>query len=189
VSACATCDGFFFKDKHVVVVGGGDSAMEEATFLTKFASKVTVVHRRDELRASKIMQERAFKNDKIEFVWNATVAEVNGADGQVSSACPEDTDRRDPRLPAEGLFLAIGHIPNTWLFEGQLDVDDEGYLLVDQPSTAPTSPACSPAATSWTTIYRQAVTAAGTGCRAAIDAERWLAEHTDVAPTTRAEAE
>jgi thioredoxin reductase (NADPH) len=183
VSACATCDGFFFKDKHVVIVGGGDSAMEEAMFLTKFASKVSVIHRRDELRASKIMQERALKNDKIEFVWNSVIDEVRGAAGQVSSVVLRDTVTGETRdFPAEGLFLAIGHIPNTWLFEDTLDLDDDGYLRVDEPSTATNVPGVFACGDVMDSIYRQAVTAAGTGCRAAIDAERFLAEHTDVAP-------
>jgi thioredoxin reductase (NADPH) len=183
VSACATCDGFFFQDWHVAIIGGGDSAMEEAMFLTKFASKVSVIHRRDELRASKIMQDRALKNDRIAFVWNSVVEEVHGADGQVSALGLRDTVTGDSRrLAAEGLFLAIGHIPNTWLFEGALDLDDEGYLVVDQPSTATNIPGVFACGDVMDPVYRQAVTAAGTGCRAAIDAERFLAEHTDVAP-------
>ena len=176
VSACATCDGFFFRDQHVVIVGGGDSAMEEAMFLTKFAAKVTVVHRRDELRASKIMQDRAFANDKIDFVWNAIPTEVNGSDGKVSSLTLKDTQTGEfSDLPCDGLFLAIGHIPNTWLFDGTLETDDDGYLIVDQPTTHTNVPGVFACGDVMDHTYRQAVTAAGTGCRAAMDAERWLA--------------
>lgn len=181
VSACATCDGFFFRDKHVVVVGGGDSAMEEAIFLTKFASKVTVVHRRDALRASVILQERAFKHDRIEFVWNAVVSRVNGTDGLLTSLTLTNTvTGEETELPADGLFLAIGHIPNTWLFSDVLETDEEGYLVVDEPSTATNLPGVFACGDVMDSTYRQAVTAAGTGCRAAIDAERYLAGADDV---------
>jgi thioredoxin reductase (NADPH) len=180
VSACATCDGFFFRDKHVIVVGGGDSAMEEATFLTKFASKVTVLHRRDEFRASAIMLDRARANEKIEFVTNVAIDQIHGANGVMSGVTVTDVHTGESRqIEADGLFLAIGHIPNTWLFDGVLDCDSEGYLIVDEPSTRTNVAGVFACGDVTDHIYRQAITAAGTGCRAAIDAERWLADQDD----------
>jgi thioredoxin reductase (NADPH) len=177
VSACATCDGFFFRDQHVIVVGGGDSAMEEATFLTKFASTVTVVHRRSELRASKIMQERALKNDRITFVWDTLIDEITGENGQVKGVALRNVDTGETtELAADGVFLAIGHIPNTQLVDGVVTTDEFGYIRVDEPTTRTNVPGVFACGDVMDHTYRQAVTAAGTGCRAAIDAERYLAD-------------
>ena len=174
VSACATCDGFFFRDRELVVVGGGDTAMEEATFLTKFASKVTIVHRREEFRASKVMSARALANPKVDVIWNTTVAEVHGDDA-VSGVTLNDVRTDESRtFPADGLFVAIGHDPNTALFRGKLALDDEGYITVAEPRTATSVPGVFAAGDVTDRIYRQAVTAAGQGCKAAIDAERFL---------------
>ncbi len=178
VSWCATCDGFFFRGQDIAVVGGGDSAMEEATFLTRFADSVTVIHRREELRASKIMQDRAFANPKISFRWNSEVTEVLG-ENKVSGLRLRDTKTgKESTLPVNGLFVAIGHEPRTELFVGQLPMDDEGYLLVEQPSTRTGVNGVFAAGDVVDHTYRQAVTAAGTGCAAALDAERWLTAHT-----------
>ena len=176
VSACATCDGFFFKNKHVYVVGGGDTACEEATFLTKYASKVSMVVRRDQMRASKIMQDRALNHDKIEVIWETQVTDVLGVDqGRVTGLELTHTKTGDKRtVDADGLFLAIGHKPNTELFQGVLDMDDVGYLKAQPGKTAMNIPGVFAAGDCQDSYYRQAVTAAGTGCMAAIEAERWL---------------
>lgn len=175
VSYCATCDGFFFRDKDIAVIGGGDSAMEEATFLTRFADKVTVVHRRDALRASKAMADRAVADPKIDFAWNATVASVNGDEKVTGLTLVSTVDGTESELPVDGVFVAIGHRPRTELLRGQVDLDEAGYIVVDEPSTRTNLPGVFACGDAVDHTYRQAITAAGSGCRAALDAERWLA--------------
>ena len=175
VSWCATCDGFFFRGQEIAVVGGGDSAVEEATFLTRFAKKVYLLHRRDELRASKIMQERAFADEKLEVVWNSEVAEIKG-DDKLEGLTIRDTVTGETReLPVTGLFIAIGHDPRSEIVKGQVDIDADGYVLVNHPTTATNLPGVFAAGDLVDNSYQQAITAAGTGCAAALDAERYVA--------------
>ena len=174
LSTCATCDGFFFRDQEIAVVGGGDSAMEEATFLTKFASKVTIIHRRDQLRASRIMQERAFANEKIEFLWNHVVTDLLGEEKLQGVKVQNTQTGEESSLDVTGLFIAIGHTPNTGLFAGQLDMKENGYLTTAADSTRTNVEGVFACGDVQDDYYRQAVTAAGSGCMAAIEAERWL---------------
>ncbi len=184
VSWCATCDGFFFREQAIAVVGGGDSAIEEATFLTRFGSRVYLIHRRDELRASKIMQERAFADPKLEMVWNSEIAEIRG-DDRLEGVVLRDTTTGETRdLAVTGLFIAIGHDPRSELLTGQVDLDDNGYVLVSHPSTATNLPGVFAAGDLVDHHYRQAITAAGTGCAAALDAERYIANLDHTAATT-----
>jgi len=179
VSACATCDGFFFRERSIIVVGGGDTAMEEALFLTKFASDVTLIHRRDEFRASKIMQERVLAHDKIKVLWNTEVLEIHGSKetGVESVTLYNNQTGETYDLPTQGVFIAIGHKPNTDLFRGVLNMDEVGYLITDDRTTKTNVDGVFASGDAQDSYYRQAVTAAGTGCMAAIDAERFLAEH------------
>ena len=175
VSACATCDGFFFKEKEVIVVGGGDSAMEEALFLTKFATKVYIVHRRDSFRASKIMQDRALGNDKIEVLWNKEMTEIHGSESVESVSLADTKDGSSSEVNIDGVFMAIGHTPNVDFLDGLVELDEKGYVKTGFTTETSTSvPGVFAAGDVADSIYRQAVTAAGTGCQAAIDAERWL---------------
>jgi thioredoxin reductase (NADPH) len=181
MSACATCDGFFFRGKEIVVIGGGDSAMEEAIYLTKFATKVTVVHRRHELRASRIMQDRAFANPKIAWIWDTVVTDVLGSRGEGVRAVKLHNKRTglESEYPTQGVFYAIGHQPNTEIFKGKLEMNDVGYVKVVEPTSKTSVPGVFASGDAMDPFYRQAVTAAGTGCMAALDAEHWLAELQD----------
>ncbi len=188
VSACATCDGAFFRNVVVAVAGGGDSAMEEALFLTRFASKVYVIHRRGCLRASKIMQDRAFANEKIEFIWNTVVEDVLGDDEVTGLALRNRETGAVSELAVGGFFVAIGHTPNTQVFKGWLDMDSQGYILTEGKSTYTNIPGVFACGDAQDHVYRQAVTAAGTGCMAAIDAERWFAKHAETSGDVRKHA-
>jgi thioredoxin reductase (NADPH) len=186
VSYCATCDGFFFRNQHIAVVGGGDSAMEEALFLTRFAESVTIIHRRDAFRASRIMADRALANPKIKVEWNTVVTEILGADGKVSGVRVRDVVSGAERvLNVTGVFVAIGHIPRSELFRGQIDIDENGYVLVDAPSTRTSLPGVFAAGDLVDHTYRQAITAAGSGCKAALDAERYIAARSAAAGVIR----
>ena len=191
VSWCATCDGFFFREQHIAVVGGGDSAVEEATFLSRFGSKVTLIHRRDELRASKIMQERAFADPKIDFAWNSAVETIHGDDKLTGLTLVDTVTGEKRELDATGLFIAVGHDPRSELLGGQVDLDENGYVLVDQPSTRTNLAGVFACGDLVDHHYRQAITAAGTGCAAALDAERFLAalDHAASSAGTLAETE
>lgn len=173
VSTCATCDGFFFRDHHIAVVGGGDSALEEAGFLTKFATTVTIIHRRHELRASKIMQDRAFANPKISFIWDSTVTELHGTNTLTGITVTNRITGEKTELPVTGLFVAIGHSPNTDIFKGQIEMDEVGYIITHE-GTATNVPGVFACGDVQDHTYRQAITAAGSGCMAAIDIEKWL---------------
>jgi thioredoxin reductase (NADPH) len=185
VSSCATCDGFFFKDQDIAVIGGGDSAMEEATFLTKFARSVTLIHRREEFRASKIMLDRARANDKITFVTNSAVVSVEGENTVTGLKLRDTVTGKESTLPVTGVFVAIGHDPRSELVRGQLDLDEDGYVLVQGQTTYTSAAGVFAAGDLVDHTYRQAITAAGTGCSAAIDAERWLAAHSEPGERTQ----